>query len=425
MDALHALLATVTLPNMARIRQSFENAFIEDIHGAISRKFHSVPATRALLPGMKIAVTVGSRGIASLPEIVRSLVHLLHERGCKPFVVPAMGSHGGGTAEGQEALLAELGVSAGTVNCPVKSGMDVVQVGTLEDGFPVYMDRFAFEADGIVIFNRIKPHNAFRSRHESGLLKMLAIGLGKHKGAESSHGLGFGRLGGIIEEAADVLLRTGKIVLGVGSIENAYDMVSEIVLCGPQDIVSADREGLKLAKANMPRLCVDALDMLIVDMIGKEFSGGGMDGNITGRYSTSYITGGPSVERIVALDLSEKSHGNATGVGLADVVPRTLADKIDARIMYINNITAKAPASGRIPITMDTEETAIRCGVKISSAPDGKDARIMRIPNTLHIAEAFISEALLPEVGAMERVTILGKPEPMRFDAAGKLVMPY
>ena len=425
MDALHSLLATVTLPNMVRIRQSFENSFIGDIHSAISRKFHSTPATQALLSGMKIAITVGSRGIASLPEIIRSLVHLLHERGCEPFVVPSMGSHGGGTAQGQEALLAELGVTAETVNCPVKSSMEVIQVGTLGDGFPVYMDKFAFEADGVVIFNRIKPHNAFRSRHESGLLKMLAIGLGKHKGAESSHSFGFGRLGGIIEEASDILLRTGKIVLGVGSIENAYDMVSAIVICGPQDMVSADREGLKLAKANMPRLCVDTLDMLIVDMIGKEFSGGGMDGNITGRYVTPYITGGPAVERIVALDLSEKSHGNAAGVGLADVVPRSLANKIDTRAMYINNITAKAPASGRIPITMATEEMAIRCGIKTSSVPDSKDARIMRIPNTLHIAEAFISEALLPEVGTMERVTILGRPEPMLFDATGKLIMPY
>jgi hypothetical protein len=424
-DALHSLLSTVTLPKMARIRQSFNDAHVEDVPEAVRRALNACPAYAAVKPGMRLAVTVGSRGIASLPEIVATLVGALRARGAEPFIVPAMGSHGGGTAQGQTELLARLGVTESSAGCPIRSGMEVVRVGALADGFPVYMDRFAHEADGVVVFNRIKPHNAFRSRHESGLLKMLAIGLGKHKGAESSHSLGFGQLGRIIEEVSGVLLRTGKVVLGVGTIENAYDEVAEIAACGPPEMFDTDREGLKRAMANMPRLCVDRLDVLIVDMIGKEFSGGGMDGNIIGRYSTPYISGGPAVERVVALDLSDKSHGNGNGVGLADAVPKALVEKIDLPTTYINNITSKATPSGRIPITLDTEEAAIRCGLKTCSAPEGKKARVMRIPNTLHLDEAFVSEALLPEVGMLEHVTVLGEPGVMRFDASGKLAMPY
>ncbi len=410
---------------MVRIRQVFDDAKLEDVAGGVRAALAACPAYNAIRPGMKLALTVGSRGIASLPVIVRAIVDALKERGAEPFIVPAMGSHGVGTAEGQTEMLNELGVSEASAGCPIRSSMEVVEVGRLPDGFPVYMDKYAYNADGIVIFNRIKPHNAFRAKHESGLLKMLAIGLGKHMGAESSHMLGFGQLGRIIEEVSEVLLRTGKLTLGVGSIENAYDKVAEIVACGPEDFFRTDEEGLKRASANMPRLCVDKLDLLIVDAIGKEFSGGGMDGNITGRYSTPYISGGPTISKIVVLDLTDKSHGNASGMGLIDVIPKAMVGKIDLFKTYVNNITSKITASGRLPMHLDTEEMAIRCGLKTSDIGDYSGARVMRIQNTLHLGEAFISEALLPEVENHNGVRILGEPEPMRFDADGRLITPY
>ena len=425
MDAVHRLLASVSLPRMVRIRQVFDDTRIADVPGAVRTALSGCPAYLAVKPGMKLALTVGSRGIASLPEIVRTIVEAIKERGAEPFIVPAMGSHGGGTAEGQRGLLHELGVSEESAGCPIRSSMEVVQVGTLADGFPVYMDAFAHEADGVVIFNRIKPHNAFRARHESGLLKMLAIGLGKHMGAESSHSLGFGHMGRILEEVSRVIIDSGKVAFGVGSIENAYDKTKEIVTCGPKDFFTVDEEGLKRAAANMPRLCVDNLDLLIIDAIGKEFSGGGMDSNITGRFPTRYISGGPDISRIVVFDLTEKSHGNASGIGFADAVPKAMLEKVDLTQTYINNITSKVPASGRLPIHLDTEELVIRCGLKTSETSDYSHARVMRIQNTLHLGEAFISESLLPEITGHKGVQILGAPQPMRFDATGKLMDAY
>ncbi len=425
MNSLQRMLAPVTMPKMLRIRQLFDDAKIDDPYAAVREILAACPACASLKPGMKLALTVGSRGMASLPELVRGIVDALREKGTEPFIIPAMGSHGGATAEGQVEMLGQLGVTEQSCGCAIRSGMEVVTVGSLFDGRPVYMDKFAFEADGVVIFNRIKPHNAFRSTHESGLLKMAAIGLGKHMGAESAHMPGFGQMGRTIADTGEMLVKTGKIVLAVGSIENAYDKVSRIVACGPENMVGVDAEGLERAKANMPRLCVRNLDLLIVDAMGKEFSGGGIDGNITGRFSTPYITGGATVDKLVVLDLTEKSHGNASGIGLADVVPRSLVEKMDANATYINNITAKNTVAGKIPLTMDTEENAIRCALKTSTASDYPNSRVMRIPNTLHLRDVFISESLLPELVGRKDVEILGQPESMRFDAAGKLISPY
>lgn len=425
MDAIQRLLAPVVLPRMARIRQKFDDTHLTDVPAAVRESLNACPAYQNIKPGMRLALTVGSRGIASLPEIVCAIVGALKDKGTEPFIVPAMGSHGGATAEGQAEVLHHLGVTEESAGCPIHSCMDVVEAGRLADGYPVYMDRYAFDADGVVVFNRIKPHNAFRAKHESGLLKMLAIGLGKHMGAESSHMMGFGNMGRIIEEVGRAILITGKLTLGVGSIENAYDKVCEIVSCGPEDFFTVDAEGLKRAAANMPKLCVDKLDMLIVDNIGKEFSGGGMDSNITGRFPTKYISGSPDIDRIVALNLTDKSDGNASGIGFVDVVPSAMIQKVDLFKTYTNNITSKVTASGKLPIHLKTEEFVIRCGLKTSEARNYANARVMRIQNTLHLGEAFISESLLAEVQGLTNIEILGDPQPMEFDAEGRLATPY
>lgn len=425
MNAIERLLYSVEFPKMTRIKQTFDDTRLDDVPAAVRQALAGCPAYQRVQPGARLAVTVGSRGIASQGAIVRAIVDALKERGADPFIVPAMGSHGGATAEGQLSLVNELGVTEESAGCPIRSSMEVVKVGQLPDGFPVYMDKYAYESDGVVIFNRIKPHNAFRSRHESGLLKMLAIGLGKHHGAESTHSMGFGHMGRLIEEVSGVLLKTGKIVLGVGTIENAYDKAKEIVACGPENIVDVDREGLKRAFDNMPRLLFDKLDLLICDEIGKEYSGGGMDGNIIGRYSTPFISGGPDITRIVALAVSKKSHGNANGMGLADVVPESFAKDVDLFQVYTNAITSGATPSARMPMHLATEELAIKAGLKTGYAPDGTQALVMRIPNTLHLGECFISEALLPLAAKTQGVTVLGDAKPMTFDAEGKLIDQY
>ena len=425
MDAIQRLLSSVALPKMVRIRQSFDDTRMTDVAGGVRKALHDCPAYHSIKPGAKLALTVGSRGIASLDVIVRAIVDALKERGAEPFIVPAMGSHGGATAEGQLELVNELGITEESAGCPIRSSMEVVQVGRLTDGFPVYMDKYAYEADGVVVYNRIKPHNAFRHRHESGIMKMLAIGLGKHHGAESTHSMGFGHMGRLIEEVGAALLATGKVVLGVGSIENAYDKVKEIVACGPNDFAMTDREGLKRASANMPRLLFDKMDLLICDAIGKEYSGGGMDGNIIGRYSTPFISGGPDITRVVALSLSPKSHGNATGMGLADVIPDSMVKDIDLFKVYTNCITSGATPSARIPMHLATEELAIKAGLKTGYEADTAQALVMRIPNTLHLGEAFISEAMLPIAMETKGVTILGDLKPMSFDAGGKLIDKY
>lgn len=410
---------------MARIRQTFDDTMLDDVPDAVAQALAACPAFERIKPGARLAVTVGSRGIASLPAIVRAIVDALKSRGANPFIVPAMGSHGGATAEGQLTLVNDLGVTEESAGCPILSSMEVVKVGELEDGFPVYMDKYAYESDGVVVFNRIKPHNAFRARHESGLLKMLAIGLGKHYGAESTHTLGFGHMGSLIEEMSRKLLATNKIMLGVATIENAYDQTQEIVACGPEDMVQTDGEGLQRAFKNMPRLLFDKLDLLICDEIGKEFSGGGMDGNIIGRYSTPFITGGPDITRIVALRLSAKSHGNANGMGLADVIPESFLKDVDLFQVYTNSITSGATPSARTPMHLATEALAIKAGLKTGYAADTSQALVMRIPNTLHLGECFISEALLPLAVQTPGVTVLGEARPMAFDATGRLVDAY
>jgi hypothetical protein len=421
MDAINRLLSTVELPKMFRARQNFPCKTVGDVRTAVSEALAACPAYAAIEPGMRLAITVGSRGLSSLPILVRALADALREKGADPFVIPAMGSHGGGTAQGQREMLAALGVTEESVGCPIHSSMEVVRIGALPDGFPVYMDRFAHEADGIVLFNRIKPHNGFRARHESGLLKMLAIGLGKHKGAESSHTLGFGQMGRVIEEVSAVVLQTGKIKLALGTIENSRHQVGELVACGPEDLFEADEKGLQRAWDLMPKLHVDKLDLLVVDEIGKEFSGGGMDNNIIGRYSTPFIHGGPRIDKIVALNLTDKSKGNASGMGVLDFVPDALVSKIDLEKTYTNNLTSKATASGRIPIHLPTEEMVIRAGIKTCTAPDGSKARVMRIKNTLALEEVLFSEILLPEAKNHPSIEILEEPEPMRFGADGKL----
>ncbi|MCL6637863.1 MAG: nickel-dependent lactate racemase, partial [Alicyclobacillus sp.] len=319
MDVLHELLHQVPLPWVLPVRQRFDRERIRSVEAAVAEAVAAAAVAGRIRAGSKVALAVGSRGIAQLPALVRATVGVLRRYGAEPFVVPAMGSHGGATAEGQAALLARLGVSEQTVGAPVRSSMEVVEVGVASDGLPLYTDALAAQADGIVLLNRIKPHTSFRGPVESGLLKMLVIGLGKQKGAEMAHIFGFPDLSRRIQDRAAHLLTRLPVWFGVGVIENAYDELARIVVLPAERLLVEEPVLLEEARRRMARILLPDLDVLVVDEAGKDISGVGMDPNVTGRYPTEGIEPGLRIRRIVVLRLTEKTDGNAAGLGLADV----------------------------------------------------------------------------------------------------------
>lgn len=421
MSILGQILEDVPLPRMARVWQSFPAPQVEDIPGTLNEQLAKPGIVDTVRPGMRIAIAVGSRGIADLPTLVRVTVEAIRARGGQPFLVPAMGSHGGATAEGQRDVLANLGVTEQTAGCPIVSSMEVVEVGKLAGGLPVFFDKQASEADGIAMIARVKPHTAFRGPSESGLVKMIAIGLAKQRGAESCHAYGFKRMAEHIQSMSAIALGRMPILFGVAVVENAYDRIARIAAVPARELQAADRALLIEAKANMPRLLIDSFDALIVDRMGKEISGDGMDPNITGRYATPYATGGPQFEKLAVLDLTEQTHGNAVGIGAADFTTRKLVDKIDFEATYLNSFTSTVAAVARIPVTLANDREAVLAAIKTCTAPDLAQARVVRIEDTLHLGGISISESMLAEARAHDQIEILSEPEEMRFDEQGNL----
>lgn len=425
MGIVQELLRDVALPRIAPVRQRFPAPELGDLTAAVDAELGRPGVGDAIRPGMRVAVAVGSRGVARIAEITAALIAALRRRGAEPFLVPAMGSHGGATAAGQVEVLARLGVTEASAGCPIRSSMEVVEVGRLPGGLPVLVDRNAHEADGIVVVNRVKPHTSFRGPSESGLVKMIAVGLGKQKGADACHALGMGRMAEHVVAMAGVAIARERFLFGLASVENAYDRPMLLAAVPARDILARDRELLSLARANMPRIPFDPMDVLVVDRMGKEFSGTGMDPNITGRYSTPYASGGPQVGKLAVLDLSEATHGNGLGVGLADFATRQLVGRLDLDAMLANALTSTVVAPVRIPATLATEREAIQAAVKTCGAPDRARVRLVRVRNTLHLADLWIAESLVPEAQANPAIELRGEPEPMRFDEAGRLANPW
>lgn len=422
MGVIEKVLRDIPLPKMIRIQQRFSKDEIHDVKQVTQKELHKPAIAGRVKKGMRIAVGVGSRGIAELPRIVRTVVAELKELGAEPFIVPAMGSHGGATDEGQKEALANLGVTEESVHCPIHSSMAVVSLGVMENGLPVLIDKNAFEADGIVVINRVKAHNGFSGLNESGLVKMITIGLGKQKGAESCHRLGFKYMAQNIIEMAQIKLERAPFLFGVASVENAYDRVRKIVAIPAERIIEDERPLLLEAKENMPKLLLKPIDALIVDQIGKEFSGGGMDPYTTGRAVTPYISVGPEPTRLAVLDVTDKSHGNAGGMGVADFGTRRLFKKVDFEVTYINNLTSTATMSGKVPIILENDRQAMQAAVKTSNIFDFRQVRMVRIANSLHIEKIYISESMLPEALQHPNITVLGEPEELVFDQQGNLV---
>ena len=410
-------------PRVLPIRQSFDSESLDDPVGEVRRGVMSSGLKGRVRAGGRVAVTAGSRGITGIADLTRAVVDCVRDLGGMPFILPAMGSHGGATAEGQVEILASYGITEASMGAPVEATMDVVQVGTVEGDIPVVLNRLAMESDGIVLINRIKPHTAFHGTFESGLMKMMTIGLGSHRGATLAHSMGATGLPRLIPAWGRVILEKAPIALGVAIVEDAYERTARVAAVEPRDFETVEPALLDEARRMMPRLPVDELDVLIVDRIGKNISGTGMDPNIIGRILLPGIEepDSPNVDWIVVLDLTEQTHGNANGIGLADITTRRLVDRIDFQATYANAFTTTFLNRAFIPVTGETDREAIEIALDVLRTERPQDARLLRIGTTLELERMWASEALLPDLEGRDEIEILGEPRQMSFDASGAL----
>src|SRR5216117_1184703 len=409
------------LPRMVRVRQTFARQRVPDIPAAVADALAG--ATLPVKRGDTVAVGAGSRGIANIDVVVGAVVRYLRDLGARPFVFPAMGSHGGGTADGQLDVLAHYGITEATMDCPVRASMDVVQVGEAL-GQPVWLDKIASEADWIGVVNRVKPHTDFKGSIESGLFKMMTIGLGKYHGATQYHRANVSHgYETVITAVGREMLAKARIGFGLGIVENGYDETARVEAFNAEDLEAGERRLLKDAREWMARLPFSPIDVLVVEEVGKNISGSGMDTNVIGRPSNPHepFPSDPKILWIVALDLTEESYGNAVGIGNADFTTRRLVDKIDMKPTLINAITACAPGGAKVPPTYDTDREAIETALSCIGLTPPERARVIRIKNTLRLGEIEVSEAFLPEVVKHADLTRLTDPAPLAFDAAGRL----
>jgi len=423
MSAVDDLLENIPLPKMAKVAQRFPRPTIDDISKAVVSGFERKEVLSRLPPGSTVALTVGSRGIAGLPELVRAVIDSLKNRGLKPYIVPAMGSHGGATAEGQKDLLAHLGVTEASSGAPIRSSMKVREISrSPKYDLPVYVDEEALNADGILILNRIKAHPAFRATYESGLVKMAAIGLGKQRQAELVHNLGAERMGEYIEDIGLEAIRKIKLCAAIAVVENAFHEIALVEVMRPEEIKAREPELLEHSRRLAARFILDSFDVLIIDEIGKEISGAGFDTTIVGRYSSPYIKGGPRIGKVAVLDITLKSNGYGGGLGMVDFTTRRAVDKFDPEQTYPNTLTSTFTEGIKIPMTLKNERQAIQACIKTCNTKTYEEAKVVRIRNTLCMEEILISENMLDLARARKDMEILQAPQAMEFDGAGDLI---
>jgi hypothetical protein len=414
----------MTFPSMVKIEQDFDLKKIEDIPGEIRSGLKGFEPEKAILPGQSVAITAGSRGIHKIDVILKALIEGLKEIEARPFIVPAMGSHGGATSEGQKEVLAHYGITEKTMGVPIKSSMEVIQVGETAHGIPVLLDKNAAQADHIVVVNRVKPHTDFKNDIESGLMKMIAIGLGKQKAADHYHNE-FMRYGHyeIITSVAREAIKKSRILFGLAVVENQRDETQIIKMIPVQDFEETEKKLLVAAKELLPRLPFDSIDILIVDEMGKNFSGTGMDQNVIARTVVSYhqVPETPKILRIFVKDLTDDSEGNATGIGNADFTTKRLVDKIDREYTYMNAMTSSSPEAVRIPPYYVSDREAIEIALNTIPENRSEKVRVVHIQNTLMLEEMYISEGLLDEAQEMGNIRVIGTPNPMDFDERGNM----
>jgi hypothetical protein len=411
------------LPRWALVRHRMDPAEVADVAADVAAALAPVAAT--IKPGSRICLAVGSRGIDRIDEVVRAAVAWLRAAGAEVFAVPAMGSHGGATPEGQLEVLASYGMTSESIGCEIRSSMETVELGEVRPGVPVFVDRFAFEgADAIVPINRVKPHTDFTGEIESGLMKMIAIGLGKQKGADTFHRQGFATFHELIPEVSGFTTSKVNIPFGLALVENGYARLWRIEAI-PSDLIWArERELLVMARDRMARLPIEVIDVLVLDYIGKDISGLGMDSNVVGRYYKGPTGTGPEIQRIVVRDLTEETEGNAVGIGMADVVLRRAVEKMDTARTYMNCITAKTPEGARVALTVDTDRQALFVAIAASLKVEPPDARIVRIRDTKHLELMYVSEPALADLLAAGQCEVVRPLEPIEFDRAGMFTAP-
>jgi hypothetical protein len=412
---------------MAKARQLFDQPNVHDIPATIKKELVSRNLKKRVKPGQRIAVTAGSRGIINIPIILRTIVDELKALGAEPFIIPAMGSHGGATPEGQIEVLRSLGISEESVGATIESSMEVQVIGKLDDGVEVYLSTIALKADGIFPVGRIKPHTDFKGDIESGLLKMLAIGLGNQKGAEMIHWYRYDGYHRILPEAGKLIIEKTNVIMGLALLENAHHETASIHALLPEEFYQQEKHLLETAKKLLPRLPFKEVDVLVVEEIGKNISGVGMDTNVTGRFwmPKEYDPRASDIKKIVVLDLTEETHGNAIGIGLADVTTRRAFEKIDYHQTYVNCLTQGSGETGKIPPYLANDRDAIAKPIQINTPINPQHARVIRIKNTQELETLYISEALVTELeGDKEQqksLELLEEPKGLQFDALGYL----
>ncbi|WP_406697508.1 lactate racemase domain-containing protein [Singulisphaera sp. Ch08] len=397
----------MSLPPIARVRQAVRQPMVADVPAAIALAIRSSRIADRIKPGGSVALTVGSRGIAGIDQIARAAVETLRDLGFQPFVVAAMGSHGGGTAEGQRALLAEFGVTEESLGCPIRAEMDTVVLGTDGFGLPIHFDRNAFEADGIVLLNRIKPHTSFTGRYESGLLKMLTIGLGKRQGAAQVHKLGLPGLKRMLPEVGSFLLSKTPVALGLALLENAEERTARVVAVEPEELLAVEPRLLDESRELMARLPFDQIDVLVVGELGKNYSGTGLDPNVIGRQRVETMPDlpRPIVTRLAVLDLSEETRGNGLGIGLADLTTERLVKALDPTPMRVNSMTSNFLTRARVPLALPNDRDLFAACLDTCWRIDRAEARMVIIPNTLELTTFYVTAPLAEEVEANESLS--------------------
>ncbi len=421
---------TMQTPKMIEVRQEFPPSPRLDFQSLLADQFDRQALSRQISPGMRVAVGVGSRGISNLKEIVEAVIRLLRAAGAQPFIIPAMGSHGGASPEGQTNVLAEYGITAESLGVPIDADMEVRKIGTALDGREVVFSAAALRADGVVVLNRIKPHTDFRGTLGSGIQKMLTIGFGKQIGAANAHrAAAHAGYETVIREFAKVALDNLPILCGIAILEDQHHQTSEIRVLRPDVIVSEEQVLLERSRVLMPRLPLDEIDLLIVDQIGKEISGSGMDTNIIGREIIGYSTAlqqsnglQPHIARIFVRELSHATNGNGVGIGMADFTTDRLVKALDLRSMYINATTSLGLNTAKIPIHFSTDREAIHEALGSLACSDPETIRIVRIANTLSLERMLVSECCSKVLASRPGVTIIGEPRAMQFDASGNLL---
>lgn len=390
----------IALPKMHTVRQQFNNEKLEDIKGTIEFEAHKDSIKGLIKAGQKIAVAVGSRGIKNLQEIVKFTIEEIKKMGGHPYIVSAMGSHGGGTEEGQREILYGYGITEEYMGVPVITKTDVIHIGKTQRGVNVYFDKMAYDADVIVPINRIKLHTDFVADIQSGLCKMLVIGLGNHVGCSTIHDEEFEIFGEVLKEATTLIMEKVNVGFGVGILENSYDNTAMVEFIPAKDLISREIELVKVAKKNMPILMIPEIDILIVEEIGKNISGAGFDPNILGKsyILKEFVLEVPKINKMILLDISEESHGNGIGMGIFDIITMKVFEQLDYESIYANGIAVKCIDDCKIPLITKNEDEAIKVAIKVLRGVDKNNLKIVKIKNTLELEFIEVSDALLDYV---------------------------